>query len=175
MSCVRLTLLLSCVLVSVCCNDSFINPRPTLAQRHRHRHERSHKEEYDLDRLLNRLDNHLPATTATMTPTTQTPPRHEVPVTESNSLWEEETVGSSPTAWGLDSGRWSMILRKDEGKRLEDETVEEGEEEDEDEDDSKGLTEQADLKGLALQADSSRSWVSRDSHITEPRWNQCVV
>lgn len=155
MACVRVTLLLSCVLVSVCGHE--VKTRPTLA--HRHRHERSHQDDYehDLDRFLNRLDNHLPATTATtrVTPTTQNPTRYEVPVTESNSLWEEgeETVGSSPTAWGLDSGRWNKILRKDEGKRLEDETEEESGEEDEEEDDSKGLTQQA---------DSSRSWVSGD-------------
>lgn len=141
MSCALVTLLLSCfVLVSVSCHD---------VRTHRHRHERSHQEEYDLDRLLNRLDNHLPATTAT--PSTQSP----VPVTESNSLWEEEE-NSSPTAWGLDSGRWSKILRKDEGKRLEDVTDEEGEEDDEEDEDSKGLIQQA---------DSSRSWVSE--HISQ--------
>lgn len=140
MSCVLVTLLLSCfVLVSVSCHD---------VRTHRHRHERSHQEEYDLDRLLNRLDNHLPATTAT--PSTQS----LVPVTESNSLWEEEENSSR----GLDSGRWSKILRKDEGKpkRLEDVTDDDDEEDDEEGEDSKGLIQQA---------DSSRSWVSE--HISQ--------
>lgn len=146
MSCFRLTLLLSCVYVSVYCHET--GPQP-LTTTHRHRHARSHLgEEYDLDRLLNRLDNHLPATTKG-TPTTPTkPPRYDVPVTQSNgdpgnSLWEEE----SPTPWGLDSERWSKILKKEELEDTEDEV-----EEDDVEEDWKGPTEQA---------DSSRSWVSK--------------
>ncbi|XP_054260808.1 uncharacterized protein LOC128985384 [Macrosteles quadrilineatus] len=115
-------------------------------QVHRHRHSHS---EYNLDRLMNRLDS-----------ITTQPPLSSSTEEPENSLWDDDFPFSSVSP--LDMDRWDKIISEKEKQREDREDAEEEEQSEEE-----GFEDQKE------QADSYRSWNSRSGEsYSNWKWEQ---